>query len=378
MRAARHIHGNPLRALGELGQSVWLDDVDRALVHDGRLAGLIAEDGVSGVTSNPAIFYEAIVGHRAYDEAIAALVRKGLRAEEIYETLILEDIRQVADLLLATYRRTGGRNGYVSLEVSPHFARDDEGTYWEAKRLWTLVDRPNLMIKVPGLQQALPAIRRLIADGINVNVTLLFGVDGYAQAAEAYVDGLEDRMARKLPLHGVSSVASFFLSRIDTLVDRYLDKQHGVAATAMRGSLAIASAQAAYGRFEAITSSPRWRALQQSGARTQKLLWASTATEDAKYSDVKYVDALVGADTVATLPLETLAAFRDHGYVERCLPVGTPAAAAAVLQAMLRRLSTMGLDWQVALSRLEEEGIRRFVDSREATLTALRERACRG
>jgi transaldolase len=378
VNTARHIHGNPFRALNELGQSVWLDYVERSFARGGELARLIEEDGIAGVTTNPAILHKAIAEHRTYDTKIAALGRRGYSAEDIQEALIIEDTRGVADLLLATYRKTIGRDGYVSLEVSPHLANDGEETYWEARRLWGLVDRPNLMIKVPGTPQGISAIRRLIGCGINVNVTLLFGVERYAQAAEAYIAGLEDRVERKLPISNVSSVASFFLSRIDTLVDRHLDTIGTHAAEALRGSLAIASAQAAYGRFQAITASPRWQALQENGPRVQRLLWASTGTKDARYSDVKYVEELVGADTVTTLPIETLAAFRDHGYVERRLPASSPAAAAAVLQALVRCLSTMGLDWERALSRLEEEGIRKFVEPQEATLAAVRARTARG
>jgi len=328
---------NPLLRLAAFGQSIWLDYIERGFVRGGQLALLIAQDNVSGVTSNPAIFRQAIVEHGTYDDAIEAWAHAGLAAHEIQETLIIEDIREAADVLANVYERTNGRDGFVSLEVSPHFARDTEGTYWEAKRLWALVQRENLMIKVPGMKEGIGAIRSLIADGININVTLLFSVERYAAAADAYIAGLEDRVARRKPIERVASVASFFLSRIDTLMDQRLASVAEPQLRAMRGELAIACAHAAYLHFVFTTAGSRWRELTFRGARPQRLLWASTGTKDPACSDVKYVDALVGPDTVTTLPLPTLGAYRDHGAPVRRLG----GSQRPDLDAMLRRLATV-------------------------------------
>lgn len=360
---------NPLQRLAAFGQSVWLDYIERGFVRGGRLARLIAQDNVSGVTSNPAIFHKAIVEHETYDDAIESLAHAGLAAHEIQETLIVEDVREAADVLASIYERCSGRDGFVSLEVSPHFARDTEGTYWEAKRLWTLVQRANLMIKVPGTKEGIGAIRSLIADGINVNVTLLFSVERYAAAADAYIAGLEDRLARRQPIEGVASVTSFFLSRIDTLIDQRLASVAEPELMAMRGELAIACAHAAYLHFVLTTAGSRWRELAFRGARPQRLLWASTGTKNPAYSDVKYVDALVGPDTVTTLPLETLCAYRDHGAPARRLGGRQPD-----LDAMLHRLAAAGIEWEPLAAQLEEEGIGKFAEPHEATLAALRVR----
>jgi len=360
---------NPLLQLAAFGQSLWLDYIERGFVRGGQLVRLIVQDNVSGVTSNPAIFHQAITEHGTYDAAIEQLARAGLAAHEIQEALVIDDVRETADVLANVYERTRGRDGFVSLEVSPHFARDTEGTYWEAKRLWTLVRRDNLMIKVPGTKEGIGAIRSLIADGINVNVTLLFSVERYAAVADAYIAGLEDRIARQQPIERVASVASFFLSRIDTLIDRQLASLDELQLLTMRGEFAIAYARAAYLHFVFTTAGSRWRELALHGARTQRLLWASTGTKNPAYSDVKYVDALVGPDTVTTLPLETLCAYRDHGAPARRLGGRQPD-----LDAMLHRLARAGIDWEPLAAQLEEEGIRKFVEPHEATLAALRAR----
>jgi transaldolase len=364
---------NPLQKLPSLGQSVWLDFIERDFVRSGRLAALIREDGVSGVTSNPAIFHKAIGEHAIYRETIDAMARQGLAAHEIHEALMIEDIRDAADALRDVFQRTQGRDGFVSLEVSPRFARDTEGTYWEAERLWALTNRPNLMIKVPGTQEGVPAIRRLIGAGINVNVTLLFTLERYEAVAAAFIEGLSERAARQSSVANVASVASFFLSRIDGAIDPQLDVVGTAAAKALRGECAIACARAAYRHYQAILASSRWRALQASGARPQRLLWASTGTKDAGYSDVKYVESLVCPDTVTTMPPETLIAYRDHG---RAMPwsSGSSEDAHLSVQRLARELADAGIDWLAVAQQLEEDGIRKFVQPHEATLALLRER----
>lgn len=363
---------NPLRQLEAHGQSVWLDFIERGFLRNGGLAKLIREDGVSGVTSNPAIFHQAISQGESYRAAIDELARDGLAAHEIHEALVIEDIRDAATALHEVYRGSNGRDGFVSLEVSPLMARDADETYWEAKRLWALVNRPNLMIKVPGTVQGIDAIRRLIADGINVNVTQLFSVERYEAVAEAFIEGLSERSARKLPLEPVASVASFFLSRIDALLDPKLDAAGTSAARALRGQCAIACARAAYGYNRKLLDSPRWRALQARGARPHRLLWASTGTKDPAYSDVKYVDALVYPGTVTTLPPATLAAYRDHGRPTR-QTVDSRATDVAVSE-LARRLADADVDWHAVARQLEEEGIRKFVEPHEAILASLRTR----
>lgn len=364
---------NPLRRLGELGQSPWIDYIERSFVRDGGLARLVEEDGISGVTSNPAIFQKAIVEHSTYDQAIAALAHRGLTAPEIHEALMVEDIRAAADVLAPIHARTRGHDGFVSLEVSPHLARDTEGTCREGRRLWTLVSRNNLMVKVPATLEGVAAIRHLTAEGININVTLLFDVQRYAAVADAFASGLEDRIARAQPIDRMASVASFFLSRIDALIDPRLDEQEDPRAHRLRGQAALTSARAAYAHFLRGKASARWQRLQSHGARPQRLLWASTGTKDPSYSDVKYVDALVGPDTVTTLPPETLAAFRDHGRAVRQLP-DDPDGQSAMLEETLRGFAALGIDLQAASARLESEGLAKFVEPHEATLAALRAR----
>lgn len=363
--------GNPVQTLNELGQSVWLDFIERGFVRRGELAALIRDDAVGGVTSNPAIFHKAITEQVSYQPSILALAREGLAAHEIHEALVVQDIREAADALAGVFVRTGGRDGFVSLEVSPHLANDADRTYWEALRLWTLVDRPNLMIKVPGTAEGVPAVRKLIADGLNVNVTLLFGVERYAAIADAFAGGLEDRLDRGLPLTGVASVASFFLSRIDALIDRRLDESDAAAAKALRGECAIACARGAYRHYCSTIRGARWQKLSSRGARSQRLLWASTGTKDPRYSDVKYVEALIGPDTVTTLPPETLIAYRDHGNPALRLRE-TPDPAQVSVAALTTRLAEAGIDWQGVAAQLEAEGIRKFVEPHEATLAALR------
>ncbi|MGH8259195.1 MAG: transaldolase, partial [Steroidobacteraceae bacterium] len=308
--------GNPLLKLHARGQSVWLDDIHRRILNDGTLARMIEADGLAGLTSNPAIFAKAIMHHAEYTAPVAELVPKVSTSLELYEAIVIDDIRSAADLFRPVYQRTGGGDGFASLEVSPHLAHDSAGSIAEGKRLWGRLERANVMIKVPATREGIPAIRALIAAGINVNVTLLFSPERYQEVADAYLDGLEQRAARGADLGGIASVASFFLSRIDTLVDRLLDEHAGQGrgeARAIRGRTATALAARAYDRYREISASARWRELAQRGARPQRLLWASTSTKDARYSDTKYVDDLIASETVNTVPLETLAGYRDHG-----------------------------------------------------------------
>ncbi len=360
---------NPLLQLRALGQSVWLDFIRRALLEDGTLARLIAEDGLAGLTSNPAIFHQAIAEHGGYDGAIAALVRDGADAVTIYETLAMADVRGAADALAPVYAQSGGRDGYVSLEVSPHLAHDADATVVEALRLWRHVGRPNLMIKVPATPAGLIAVRRLVAAGVSVNVTLLFSVARYREAAEAYFSGLEDRAATGQALEGVASVASFFLSRIDTQVDRQLDALATPEAKALRGRAAIASARLAYQDYLGLLASPRWQALAERGARSQRLLWASTGTKDAAYRDVCYVEPLIGRDTVTTLPPETLDAFRDHGRAMARLEEDVEDA-----RALPGQLAELGIDFAEEARSLEAEGIAKFIDPFDRLLDHLAQR----
>lgn len=369
------LYGNRLRHLEALGQSLWLDHIERALLVNGGLERLIGDDGISGVTSNPAIFEKAIAQHAEYDAAIMQLARNGLDAPAIYETLAIEDVRRAADLLRDVYetsfgRECCGRDGYVSLEVSPHLAYDTAATAAEARRLWSLVGRPNLMIKVPATRAGLPAIRQLIAEGINVNVTLLFGVARYREVAESHLAGLEDRLANGGALDHVASVASFFLSRIDTLVDGFLDRDNRAQARELRGRTAIACARLAYQEYLELAHSTRWQALAAHGAHPQRLLWASTSTKDPAYDDVMYVDALIGPDTVNTLPPETVTAYRDHGHPELRLEQELDAA-----RELPGQLAALGLELDMVGDELERQGVQKFIEPYERLLATLKRRA---
>jgi transaldolase len=361
---------NPLRKLESFGQSIWLDFIRRGMLDSGELAQLIEADGLGGVTSNPAIFEKAIAETGDYDEAIRALAQHS--AEEIYNRLTVEDIRRTADLFRPIHEKTGGRDGFVSLEVSPHLARDTAGTLLEARRLWQKVGRPNVMIKIPGTREGLPAIRQLIGEGLNINVTLLFGLPRYREVAEAYLSGLEERAAEKRSLQGVSSVASFFLSRIDVLVDPLLERtvQEGgpaaLLASELRGEVAIASAKAAYQIYRELFGGERFRKLAEKGAFSQRLLWASTGSKNPEYSDVKYVEALIGPETVNTVPLETLAAYRDHGRPEARLTEGVMEATRR-----LERLPEVGIDLDAITRQLEDEGQEKFVKPFDSLMKSL-------
>jgi len=352
----------------ELGQSIWLDYIRRAMLSDGTLARLIRDDGLGGMTSNPAIFEKAIAHGEEYAAAIAALA-SGRSAEQIYEAIAIEDVRAAADAFSTLHRETRAVDGYVSLEVSPHLAHDTAGTIDAARRLWGRVERPNVMIKVPGTRAGLPAIERLIADGINVNVTLLFSVDRYGVVAEAWLRGLEMRLREHRPLAGIASVASFFLSRIDTLIDQRLDQLAAAGneqAAALRGRAAIASARLAYQHYRSWRFSERWTRLAGAGAVPQRLLWASTSTKDPAYPDVMYVDALIGPETVNTVPLETLDAYRDHGKPQARLEEDLDAA-----RALPRQLAQLDLDLERVAEQLEREGVEKFVTPYDSLLATI-------
>ncbi len=367
---------NPVLDLESFGQSIWMDFIDRDTISSGQLQKWIEQDGVSGVTSNPSIFEKAITGSDDYDESIRALALTEMTSEEIFRLLTVEDIQRVADLLLPTYYRTDGRDGFVSLEVSPTLAHNTASTIAEAGELWALVNRPNAMIKVPATLEGIPAIRELTGEGINVNITLLFGLPRYREVADAYLGGLEILAASGKPLKPVASVASFFLSRIDTLIDPVLEKlmktdspQAGIAAQ-LHGQIAIASAKVAYEMYKEIFGSERFARLTKKGARTQKLLWASTSTKNPAYSDTKYMEALIGPDTINTVPVETLNAYRDHGHPEQTLDQEIHKA-----YHLLNKLASVGIDLDAVTQQLEDEAIEKFVSAFDRLMPSLKEKA---
>jgi transaldolase/transaldolase/glucose-6-phosphate isomerase len=356
---------NPLVTLEHLGQSIWLDLLGRTLIRSGQLKRLIEDDGLSGVTSNPTIFQKDIGESGAYDEDIHQLSEAGKSPAAIYEALTIGDIQEAADVLEIVHARTGGADGYVSLEVSPRLARDTGKTIEEAKRLWYAVNRPNVMIKIPGTIEGLPAIKACIAEGININITLLFGLPRYREVVDAYLSGLEDRVRRGGDLSRISSVASFFLSRIDVLIDPKLPE-----GSELHGQVAIASAKLAYEIYEELFDSGRFRELERKGARRQRLLWASTSTKNKEDSDVKYVEALIGPETVNTMPMETLDAYRDHGNPSRRLDTHVGAA-----HSVMQELAAAGIDIADATQELEAEGIGKFVKSFNGLLQAVERKA---
>ncbi len=366
---------NPLLKLEQYGQSIWMDFIRRETIASGELQRMIDQDGISGVTSNPSIFEKAIAGSHDYDDSVRGLALEGKTVEEIYRALTVEDIRKAADVFRPLYDRTKRGDGYVSLEVSPNLAHDSEGTINEAVQLWESVQRPNIYIKVPGTQEGLVAISELISRGINVNVTLLFGLPRYRAVTEAFIAGLEARAAKGQSIESISSVASFFLSRIDVLVDKLLeaktlpDKDKLEKLPNLKGEVAVASARVAYQMYREIFSSDRFMTLAGMGAMKQRLLWASTSTKNPSYSDVKYVEALIGPETVNTLPLETIHAYRDHGD-----PASRLEENVGVSRTVLNSLPSIGIDIDAVTKQLEDEGVRKFVDAYEALLKALSEK----
>jgi transaldolase len=364
-------------ALREAGTATWLDQLSRDLILEGRLASLLDRAALSGVTSNPSIFHQAMTTGQSYDAPIAGLAARGLGAEEIYESLAVEDIRLACDVLRPVYDANQGGDGFVSLEVSPHLARDTAGTTSAARRLHARVDRPNLMIKVPGTPEGLPAIETLLSEGIAVNITLLFAVEAYESVARSYMRGLESRVA-KGQAPDTPSVASFFVSRIDTLVDSMLDTAAGKAETdaarteilALRGRAAVANAKLAYRSYQRLFGGAGFAPLRARGARVQRPLWASTSTKNPTYLDVMYVEPLIGPDTVNTMPPDTLEAFLQHGRVEP----GTVTKGLDEAEALLRRLEGLGISMVAVTQRLLDEGISKFVQPYDKLLAALEEK----
>ncbi|MES2426845.1 MAG: transaldolase [Bacteroidota bacterium] len=343
---------NKVKQIHSFGQSIWLDFIDRAFIGNGKLKALIDDDGIRGVTSNPAIFEKAISSSDLYDADIAALSDGTRTTEEVFFGLAVKDIQNGCDLFKALYKESNKGDGYVSLEVSPFLALKGNETFEQAKLLWKQVDRENVMIKIPGTQPGLDAIRKSIAQGININVTLLFGLPRYEEVALAYIAGLEDHLAAGHEISHIHSVASFFLSRIDVLVDPILDEK-GLGE--YKGEVAIASAKKAYEIYKRVFSGPRWEKLAAKGANTQRLLWASTSSKNPAFKDTKYVEALIGADTVDTVPLETIVAFRDHGVAANTLEQGLDEATA-----LLDKVKAAGIDIDALTQQLEDEGVEKF------------------
>jgi transaldolase len=366
---------NPLLKLRTFGQSIWMDYISRHVINSGELLQLIEGDGLCGVTSNPSIFDQAIAGSHDYDDAIRVLAVEGRNVEEIYRALTVEDVQVAADLFRPTYNRFEGGDGFVSLEVNPHLADDTQGTIAEARQLWAALNRPNVFIKVPATLKGLPAIRQLIREGVNVNVTLLFGLPRYREVAEAYIAGLEDRAAGGQPIKGIASVASFFLSRIDVLIDPLFQKitarggPEAATAAKLRGQIAIASAKAAYQIYKGIFGSDRFRRLAAQGARPQRVLWASTSTKNPEYPDVKYVEPLIGPHTINTLPPETINAYRDHGDPAPRLEEHLDKAAD-----FLKRLPEFNIDLDEITQQLEDEGVVKFNNPYDSLMHTLAEK----
>lgn len=368
---------NPLVALGWAGQSPWLDYIHRGMIASGELGRRIAEDGIRGVTSNPTIFEKAISSGHDYDAQILALAEAGTPLSEAYKAIVTDDIRAAADVLRPVYDASRGDDGYVSLEVDPDLARDTKATIARARELFDAVGRPNVMIKIPGTKEGLPAVEETIASGVPVNVTLIFSVKRYEEVADAYMRGLERLLSSGGDPRKVASVASFFVSRIDTAVDalllstveRWPGSPKAETALSLLGKTAVASARVAYGKFLALSGTPRWKSLASRGARVQRPLWASTGTKNPKYSDVKYVEELIGPDTVNTMPPQTMDAFRDHGTVANVL-----SGAEAEAKAVLDDYGLMETGIEAVCARLEEEGVKSFLDSYRKLLAAVEKR----
>jgi transaldolase len=357
---------NNVKQIHDFGQSIWLDFIDRQILKSGKLKQMIEEDGLRGVTSNPAIFEKAISSSSDYDADIATLSKDGQTTEELFFELAVKDIQDACDVFDPVYNdEVVGADGYVSLEVSPFLALDTEGTAKQAEELWKKVDRKNVMIKIPGTQPGLAAIRQTIAKGINVNVTLLFGLERYEAVTEAYISGLEDHLAAGHSIGHISSVASFFLSRIDVVVDPLLEEK---GEKSLMGEVAIASAKKAYEIYKRVFSTERWQKLAEQGAKPQRLLWASTGSKNPAFKDTKYVEALIGQDTVDTVPLETIDAFRDHGIAADTLEQGLEEATAT-----LEKLKELGIDLDAITQQLEDEGIEKFNKPFEKLLKAIEE-----
>jgi len=375
---------NPLLTIADYGQSIWMDNLTRDLIQSGELKQMIETRGIRGLTSNPAIFANAIAGNQIYDADIEAGIKAGKPTTDIYESLIFDDIRNACDIFRSIYDSSGGLDGYVSIEVSPSLARDTEGTINEARRFYREIDRPNVMIKIPGTPEGMPAVETVIADGINVNVTLLFSVNSYVDAAWAYIRGLEKRVEKGEDISKLASVASFFLSRIDSKIDDRIDEmlKQGVdrlekeaKLRTIKGKLAIANAKLAYQKYKEIIRSDRWHALAAKGANVQRLLWASTSTKNPEYNDVMYVNELVGPETVNTLPPATIEACADHCEIApNRVETGVEEA-----QNLINSLQDpdIGIDLEAVMKELLEEGIDKFIQPYNSLLQSLEEKVKR-
>lgn len=368
---------NPLRVLNSLGQSVWFDYIRRRDLATGHIKDLIDKDGITGITSNPSIFEKAIAGSNDYDAIIRKLVEAGEEPSLIFETLAVEDIQTAADLFRPIYQSTEGRDGFVSIEVAPTLARDTQRTIEDARRLWKKVNRPNILVKVPGTAEGLPAIEQLLGEGININITLLFAIERYEEVAWAYISALEKLAREGKPLDHIASVASFFVSRIDVAVDQQLAAKLPTAKSAeekqrlqwLEGKTAIANAKLAYVKFKEIFSSGRFKALAQKGARVQRMLWASTGTKNPSYSDTLYIDTLIGPDTVNTMPVASLDAYRDHG--KPAIRIGDDVDEA---RSVMAQLAQEGVDLSVVTRKLEEQGVESFSKDYEKLLASIEQK----
>ena len=363
---------NPLKGLLAYGQSPWMDYIRRDLLTGGGLKKFIDDDGLRGQTSNPTIFEKAINGSTLYNDILNSPEAKSLNAKQLYEKIAIRDVQDACDIFRPVYDETKHRDGYVSLEVSPFLANDTNGTIEEARRLWKAVNRPNVMIKVPATPEGVPAIRQLLEEGLNINITLLFAQSAYEKVAEAFIAALEARAAKGQPINQIASVASFFVSRIDSLIDSKIDALLKTAAgdaktllESLHGTIAIANAKLTYKKYQELFGGPRWKALAAKGAQTQRLLWASTSTKNPKYRDVLYVEELIGADTVDTIPPATFDAFRDHGKLRPSLTEDVPGAARH-----MENLAKAGISMKEVTEQLVVDGVRLFAEAFKTLLEA--------
>src|SRR5688500_2424673 len=362
-----------LRELNAAGQSIWLDSIDRAMLKNGELERRIRDEALTGMTSNPTIFQKALASGNEYDEQLTSAADEGLSSWELFELVETTDVRDACDLFAGVFSSTRGADGYVSIEVSPGVSNDAEDTVEEACRLWKTVDRPNVMVKVPGTEEGAKAVRRLIASGVNVNITLLFSLAAHERVIDAYIAGLEDRVKANQPIDGLASVASFFVSRVDTEIDKRIDALAAKASSAekerlqlLKGRAAIANAKLAYRLFRQKFSGPRWDALAAKGARLQRPLWASTSTKNPEYRDVMYVEELIGPDTVDTMPPATIEAFADHGVVARTVDRKVAAA-----EGLLEEIEAVGILMRDVTDKLLADGIASFQKSFDELIAGL-------
>jgi len=363
---------NPLKGLLDYGQSPWMDYIRRDLLTGGGLKKMIQEDGLRGMTSNPAIFEKSITGSSLYNDILNSPEAKSMNAKQLFEKIAIRDVQDACDIFKPVYDESKHRDGYVSLEVSPYLANDTNGTLEEARRLWKAVNRPNLMVKVPATPEGIPAIRQLLEDGLNINITLLFAQSAYEQVAEAFTAALEARAAKGQSIGHIASVASFFVSRIDTLVDSKIDEKLKSASAdakslleSLHGTIAIANAKLTYKKYQELFGGSRWKALADKGAQTQRLLWASTSTKNPKYRDVIYVEELIGADTVDTIPPATFDAFRDHGRLRPSLTEDVADAAKH-----MENLGRVGISMNEVTEKLLVDGVKLFADAFTTLLAA--------